>query len=239
MSTYQAATLLSRYKRFLADLRLSDGSLITAHCPNTGSMRNCVAPESPCFISTSTNPARKYAHTLEVVTTPDGDWACINTARANGLVARAIDEGVITQLQGYRQRLAEQKYGVEQSRIDWLLRDHSSDPRACYVEVKNLTLKEAGVGQFPDAVSARGSKHLRELTQMHAAGQRAVLVFCVAHSGVARVQPADHIDPAYGAALRAAVAAGVEVLAYQAQFVFTGELLADVRLVRALPVQLP
>lgn len=236
--TFYSATLLSRYKRFLSDVRLADNQVITAHCPNTGSMRNCVLEESRCYLSHSPNPKRKYAYTLEVVTTPDGDLAGINTARANGLVARAIDEGVITQLQGYATRLAEQKYGTENSRIDWLLRDHASDSRPCYVEVKNLTLLEEGYGQFPDAVSERGSKHLRELMALALQGTRAILVFCVSHSGVNRVKPADHIDARYGHLLRKAAANGVEILAYQAEFIFEAGVLQDIRLVRPLPVDL-
>lgn len=231
--------LLRRYKRFLADIVLPSGEEITLHCPNTGSMRNCVSEYSPCWFSVSANPARKYANTLEIVTTPDGDLACINTARANGLVARAIDEGVIEELQGYRVRLAEQKYGAEKSRIDWLLTEHSTDPRNCYVEVKNLTLLEDGIGQFPDAVSDRGSKHLRELIAMRHAGARAVLVFCVNHSGINNVSPADAIDPVYGKWLREAADAGVEILAYKASFPtnIDGDIV-DLALTHSLPVQL-
>ncbi len=209
------ALLLRRYKRFLADLRLPDGREITAHCPNTGSMRNCVAPESPCWYSESANLARKYACTLEWVTTPDGYLAGINTGRANDLVAQALDAGAISELAGYGIRRREQRYGQEKSRVDFLLEGHHSDSRACYLEVKNLTLMEAqGEGYFPDAVSERGSKHLRELMGVVAAGQRAVLCFCVQHTGVRQVSPADHIDAVYGQTLREALTAGVEVIAY-------------------------
>ncbi|MGN0920450.1 MAG: DNA/RNA nuclease SfsA [Cellvibrio sp.] len=235
---FYPATLLSRYKRFLSDVRLGDDQVITAHCPNTGSMRNCVAPESLCYLSHSDSRTRKYPYTIEVVTTPDGHLACINTGRANALVARAIDEGVITELQGYSVRLAEQKYGHEKSRIDWLLSGGLVDARPCYVEVKNLTLLEDGYGQFPDAVSLRGSKHLRELIALVEEGARAVLLFCVAHSGVAKVKPADHIDPIYGELLRQAAAQGVEVLAYQTQFDFEQNELVDIRLVRPVTVEL-
>lgn len=212
------AVLLRRYKRFLADIRLPNGDEITLHCPNTGSMRNCLLPESPCWYSESTSKTRKYPQTLELVSTPGGHLAGINTARANELVAEALAAGTIAELRGYRQVLREQKYGVENSRIDFLLRDHPQRPQDCYVEVKNVTLMEAeGEGYFPDAVSARGAKHLRELSAMVAQGQRALLLFCVQHTGIAQVSPADSIDALYGRSLREAMAAGVEVIAYKAQ----------------------
>lgn len=211
----QPAQLLRRYKRFLADLRLPDGCELTAHCPNTGSMKNCLLPDSPCWYSDSHSLSRKYPLTLELVTTPGGHIACINTGRANELVAEALQLGAIRELQGYGALKREQVYGAEKSRIDFLLLDNPQDGRPCYLEVKNVTLMEAeGEGLFPDAVSERGSKHLRELMAMREQGARAVLLFCVAHSGIRQVSPADHIDVAYGQTLRAAAAAGVEVLAY-------------------------
>ncbi|ACE83067.1 DNA/RNA nuclease SfsA [Cellvibrio japonicus] len=214
---FKPAVLLRRYKRFLADIRLADGREITVHCPNTGSMRNCVVAGSPCWYSDSESKTRKYPQTLELVTTPGGHLAGINTARANELVRQALVDGVITELTGYGSCLREQVYGCERSRIDFLLRDHAQDGRDCYVEVKSVTLMEAeGEGYFPDAVSERGSKHLRELMGAVAQGQRAVLLFCVQHTGIRRVSPADHIDATYGKTLREAQAAGVEVMAYGA-----------------------
>ncbi len=228
------ALLLRRYKRFLADVRLADGSEITIHCPNTGSMKNCVVAGSPCCYSVSENKARKYPQTLEIVTTPHGHWAGINTGRANQLVAAALEAGVIQELLGYRNIKREQLYGDEKSRIDFLLMDHAADKRACYLEVKNLTLMEAeGQGYFPDAVSARGTKHLRELKLMVARGQRAVLLFCVQHTGIRQVSPADHIDKLYADTLREVKAAGVEVIAYGVQ---QGANLHPWRLARSLPV---
>ncbi|GGY80095.1 sugar fermentation stimulation protein [Cellvibrio zantedeschiae] len=209
------ATLVLRYKRFLADVILADGEAITVHCPNTGSMKNCIQPMSPCWYSTSASAARKYPHTLEIVTTPDGDLAGINTARSNGLVAAAICSGVIAELQGYSDIRREVVYGNEKSRIDFLL---THENKKCYVEVKNVTLMEAkGHGLFPDAVSERGTKHLRELMQMVREGHRAVLLYCVQHTGIEWVEPADAIDPLYGKTLREAIAAGVEVIAYRAE----------------------
>lgn len=215
---FYPARLVRRYKRFLADVRLPDGSEITIHCPNTGSMKNCLLPDSPCWYSVSASKTRKYPQTLELVSTPGGHLAGINTARTNELVSEALHAGVIRELQGYSAIKREQVYGEEKSRIDFLLAGHPQDGRACYLEVKNVTLMEAeGQGYFPDAVSERGSKHLRELMLMVAQGHRAVLLFCVQHTGIQRVSPADHIDPVYGATLRAAMAAGVEVIAYAAQ----------------------
>ncbi|WP_049723830.1 DNA/RNA nuclease SfsA [Gilvimarinus polysaccharolyticus] len=213
--SWQRGQLLRRYKRFLADVELSDGSSLTIHCPNTGSMRECLAPGSPCWFSHSDSKTRKYPNTWEVATTPTGDLAGINTGRANALVREAIEAGVIAELDGYETIKAEVKYGTENSRIDFLLTGGGAD---CYVEVKNVTLMEGqGQGYFPDAVSTRGSKHLRELAAMVESGARAVLVFCVQHSGIERVAAAEHIDPAYSQAFYNAIARGVEVLAYRAE----------------------
>ena len=235
-NSFQMALLLRRYKRFLADVRLPGGEEITLHCPNTGSMKNCVLPETPCWYSTSSSKTRKYPQTLEVVTVPGGHWAGINTGRANGLVEAAFAEGVIAELQGYKTVRAEVRYGEERSRIDFLLRDHPQDPRLCYLEVKSVTLMEGeGRGLFPDAVSARGTKHLRELMQMRHAGHRAVLCFCVQHTGISQVSPADHIDSSYGATLRQALDAGVEVVAYGAAIDPAAGIL---RLEQALPLVL-
>ncbi|WP_341936269.1 DNA/RNA nuclease SfsA [Marinimicrobium sp. C2-29] len=231
--SWQRGTLIRRYKRFLADVQRDDGSVITIHCPNTGSMRNCVLPESPCWYSASDNPKRKYPHTWEVATVPGGHLAGVNTGRANALVEEAIHSGVIAELQGYPVCRREVRYGQERSRVDFLLED--GDDR-CYVEVKSVTLMEApGQGLFPDAVSQRGSKHLRELMERVAAGDRAVLVFCVQHSGVEWVAPADAIDPVYGATLRRAAEAGVELLAYRAEIEPER---ASIRLTHPVPVRL-
>lgn len=212
--TLAKAQLVRRYKRFLADVILPSGELITLHCPNTGSMKNCLVVDSACWYSTSTSITRKYPHTLELVTTPHGHIAGVNTARANHLVELAITSGVISELQGYATLRREVVYGHEKSRIDFLLENIT---QRCYVEVKNVTLMEQqGQGLFPDAVSDRGTKHLRELMQMVNEGHRAVLLFCVQHTGIEWVEPADLIDPLYGKTLRQAIAAGVELLAYRA-----------------------
>jgi sugar fermentation stimulation protein A len=214
-----SGVLVERYKRFLADIRLDDGELRTIHCPNTGSMKNCASPGDRVWFSTSANPKRKYANTWELNETLNGDFIGINTLRANQLVRTAIETDLITTLMGYGQLQAEVKYGQENSRIDLLLSEHLQQPD-CYVEVKSVTLCEqrggAAVGYFPDAVSDRGRKHLRELMEVVAQGYRGVLLYCVQHSKIREVRPALHIDRAYSEALQLAIAAGVEVLAFRA-----------------------
>ncbi|BBM02102.1 DNA/RNA nuclease SfsA [Microbulbifer sp. GL-2] len=211
---FQKATLLRRYKRFLADVESAEGEVFTIHCPNTGSMKNCWVEGGACWYSDSGNPKRKYRHTLEITTTPDGALAGVNTGRANALVEEAIRTGVVSELQGYDSLRREVRYGDENSRIDLLLSGEQGD---CYVEVKNVTLADAERGYFPDAVSARGAKHLRELQKLAEGGVRAVLLYCVQHTGIESVQVAREIDPVYAEALDKAVSAGVEVLAYKAR----------------------
>jgi len=214
----QKATFLRRYKRFLADVVLEDGAEITIHCPNTGSMKNCLVPNSFCWISDSNNPKRKYQYTWEIATAPGRKKAGINTSRSNALVVEAIETGLVKELQGYSKLQTEVPYGNERSRIDILLSEKAPNKKQkCYVEVKNVTLAERdGLGLFPDSVSTRGLKHLRELIACVEAGDRAVLFYCVQHTGIDRVTCADEIDPAYSNMLREAVAVGVEVLAYKA-----------------------
>lgn len=208
----EQATFVKRYKRFFADIELADGSPLTIHCANTGSMKHCLNPGSPCWFSRSDNPKRKLPGTLEIVSTESGLLAGVNTARANHLVAEAIRSGMITQLQGYSELKSEVRYGEEKSRIDFLL---SKPPEQCFVEVKSVTLEAGGgLARFPDAVTTRGAKHLRELMRVVAEGQRAVLLYCVQLTGTDRVTVAEDVDPAYAETLKQAIAAGVEVLAY-------------------------
>ncbi len=216
----QKAKLIRRYKRFLADIELSDGREMTLHCPNTGSMKTCQNPGSDVWFSISDNPKRKYPGTWEIVKVNDGFLAGINTGRANALVREAIENGCINSLQGYQSIKSEVPYGKERSRIDFLLEKEGVDEK-CYVEVKSVTLGDVegewtGLGLFPDSVTERGRKHLRELMEVKKQ-HRAVLIFCVQHTGIEKVQPADVIDPEYGKALRLAIAAGVEVYAYRAR----------------------
>lgn len=212
----QAGTLVRRYKRFLADIQLADGTQVTLHCPNTGSMLNCMAPGSRVWFSRSDDPARKLPGTWEIVETPQGRLACINTGRANRVVEQALLAGTIAELAGFSQLRREVRYGEENSRVDFQL---SFEHRQAYVEVKSVTLGFDGstTAAFPDAVTQRGARHLRELTAMVRAGHRAVQLYCVNLTGVEAVRPAEEIDDAYAQALRQAVADGVEVLAYGVQ----------------------
>ena len=219
-----SGTFIKRYKRFFTDIRTADGDVITVHCPNTGSMKNCQVEGSPCWYSLSNNPKRKLAGTLEIVTSAFGNLAGVNTGRPNHLVREAIENDLIPQLRGYSSLRTEVRYGEEKSRIDLLLENELSEKSvtgsastSCYVEVKNVTL-DCGDGraQFPDSVTTRGSKHLRELMAMVAAGHRAVLFFCVQLTGVEEVSVAAHIDPVYAETLTTAIAAGVEVIVWQA-----------------------
>jgi len=212
----ESGRLLRRYQRFLADVKLDSGAIITAACPNTGSLLGCNVPGSRVWLSASDRATRKYRHTWELVEAHPDVIVGINTGYPNRLVVEAIKAKVIQELSGYREIKTEVRYGNENSRIDILLDCHRNKP-PCYVEVKNVTAAvENGIALFPDAVSERGSKHLRELMAMAAAGFRAVLVFCVQRGDVYNVRPADIIDPAYGKTLRQALANGVHVLAYRA-----------------------
>ena len=205
--------LRKRYKRFLADIETASGEQLTIHCPNTGSMFNCMQEGGVVWFSRSHDPKRKLPGTWELSETPQGRLACVNTARANGLVEEALHAGVIAELNGFTGVRREVPYGEERSRIDFRL-DYPSGP--AYVEVKSVTLgfADSPVAAFPDAVTARGAKHLRELATLARNGVRAVQLYCVNLSGIDAVRPALEIDPGYAAALREAQAAGVEVLAY-------------------------
>ncbi len=215
-----SGTLIKRYKRFLADVQLANGEQTTLHCPNTGSMKNCQEPGSRIWFSLSDNPKRKYPGTWQIIEVDSKYLVGINTGLANALVAEAIKEGVITQLPATATIRREVRYGLDdKSRIDLLLEDPKGDGKDCYIEIKNVSLGQAdGQGLFPDAVTQRGQKHLQELMHVKQAGHRAVLFFCVQHTGIKSVSPADEIDPAYGELLRQAHASGVEILAYSTTF---------------------
>ncbi len=208
--------LIRRYKRFLADIETATGELLTIHCPNTGSMFNCMVEGGQVWFSRSNDPKRKLPGTWEIAETPQGRLACVNTARANPLVEEALHAGVITELNGFTGLKREVPYGQEKSRIDFRL-DYPDG--AAYVEVKSVTLGFDGtsVAAFPDAVTQRGAKHLRELAHLARSGVRAVQLYCVNLSGIDSVRPAEEIDAGYAVALREAKAAGVEVLAYGVQ----------------------
>jgi sugar fermentation stimulation protein A len=228
------AILIKRYKRFLADVILEDGSECTLHVANTGAMTGCADAGDIVWYSTSDNPKRKYPFSWELCEKPNGDMICVNTIKANQLVEEAINDGVITELLGYEKLQREVKYGNENSRIDFLLT--FNDTPDTYIEVKSVTLLSPSItqsssneyvtnndnapkqGYFPDAVTTRGQKHLRELIEIKKSGKRAVLFFAVLHSGIQSVSVAAHIDKKYGQLLKQAIDEGVEVLVYQAEF---------------------
>ena len=206
-----AGTLIKRYKRFLADIQLKDGSTVTVHCPNSGSMKGCAAPGSPVLLSHSSNVGRKYPLTWELVQV-NGFWVGLNTSRPNHLVHEAILNGTVSEIQGYISIRTEVPYG-EHSRIDLLLENQSE---RCFLEVKNVTMEENGLALFPDAVTTRGQKHLNELMRVVREGDRGVIFFTVQRGDCSCVSPADRIDPEYGRLLRMALSAGVEAFAYRA-----------------------
>ncbi|WP_417778090.1 DNA/RNA nuclease SfsA [Stutzerimonas xanthomarina] len=222
--------LVRRYKRFLADVVTDAGEHLCIHCPNTGSMLNCMGEGARVWFQRNSDPKRKLPGTWELVETPQGRLACVNTARANRLVEEALLAGVIGELNGFTALKREVAYGIENSRVDFRL-DYPAGP--AFVEVKSVTLgfADTAIAAFPDAVTDRGARHLRELAVLARQGLRAVQLYCVNLTGIEAVRPAGEIDPHYAAALRDAVEAGVEVLAYGVELSPK-----EIRLVRPLPV---
>lgn len=222
--------LVRRYKRFLADIVTDSGEAMRIHCPNTGSMLNCMGEGARVWFQRNSDPKRKLPGTWELVETPQGRLACVNTARANRLVEEALLAGVIGELSGFTAIKREVAYGVENSRVDFRL-DYPAGP--AFLEVKSVTLGfgDTAVAAFPDAVTTRGARHLRELAALARQGVRAVQLYCVNLTGIEAVRPASEIDPLYAAALGDAVEAGVEVLAYGVELSPM-----EIKLVRPLPV---
>lgn len=208
--------LLQRYKRFLADVELTSGEVVTAHCMNSGSMLGLIDPGNPVWLSPATNLAAKLKWKWEIVEV-EGVAVGINTSHPNRLAAEAVAAGEIAELAGYRSVRREVKFGQENSRVDLLLEDHRDGLPPAYVEVKNVTLKEGEAAAFPDAVTARGAKHLRELAAMRATGARAVMFYIAQRADCTHFSLAERIDPAYADAFRAARQAGVEAIVYQCQ----------------------
>jgi sugar fermentation stimulation protein A len=231
-SALERGRLLQRYKRFLADVALDSGETVTASCPNTGAMLGLTAPGSRVWLSRSDSPTRKYAHTWEMVEADLGrgpSLVGINTGHPNRLVAEAIASSRIKTLTGYQTLRREVRYG-EASRIDILLEDARKG--RCYVEVKNVHLmRQAGLAEFPDCVTERGAKHLRELAAMAAEGHRAVMVFLIQRTDAKRFSLAADLDPGYAAAFRVASEAGAEAMAFRCRM---GE--AEIALDRAVPI---
>ncbi|MFO1519668.1 MAG: DNA/RNA nuclease SfsA [bacterium] len=206
-------TLLQRYKRFLADVKLPGGEVVTAHTANSGSMKGLIAPGNPVWLSFHDVPTRKLKYSWEIVQVGE-TLVGINTSWPNYLVEEGVRSGVLSELQGYAEIRREVKYG-KNSRVDLLL--SNGEREKCYVEVKNVTLLEGGKALFPDAVSKRGQKHLMELAEMVKQGRRAALCYVLQRGDASVVAPADSIDPEYGKLLRRVVKEGVEVLAYRAR----------------------
>ena len=221
--------LLRRYKRFLADIRLEDGQEITAHLANSGSMTGTSTPGMDVWLSHHDNPKRKLAWSWELVRV-DGHLVGVNTAHPNAIVAEAIQNGEIPELGGYDTLRREVPYG-EKSRVDMVL--SAPDRPDCYVEVKNVHLKQDEWAEFPDAVTARGTKHLQELQAMIRAGYRSVMVFLVQRADCTAFRPAAQIDPLYARTLYDAVQNGVETLCYHCTMG-----LDEIRVAAPLPIHL-
>lgn len=224
--------LLKRYKRFLADVKRPSGEVFTIHTPNTGSMLGCSTPGSYIWIRDAANPKRKYRYSWELSEMNDGTLVGVNTGLVNSLVSEAIHEGVIEELDMYPEIRQEVKYGQEGSRIDLLLEGKGLP--ACYVEIKNVTaLDDEKKAIFPDAVTARGLKHLRELQSVAMQGGRAVIFFCIQRNDPVAFRPAHEIDSAYANELKQAVENGVDAIAYKADVTPEG-----VRLCQQLKINL-
>lgn len=207
----QTGILLKRYKRFLADIRLDDSQEMTVHCPNSGSMRGCSDPGSPVVISRSDNKGRKYPWSLEMVQHESG-WIGVNTVRTNKLIREALERGIIHDF-GEIQSIRQEVVVSTRSRLDFLLETAQG---SVYLEVKHCSLAEKGVALFPDAVTARGAKHLHELASLIEFGHRAAVLFCVQRLDAVCCRPAAGIDPVYAKTVAWAHAKGVRFLAYQA-----------------------
>lgn len=203
--------LVSRYKRFFADVILDDGAAVTAHCPNPGAMLGLNLPGLHVWLSRSDDPKRKLAFTLELVEA-DGGLVGVNTMSPNRIVAEALEAGLIPELAGYETLRREVNYG-EKSRVDFLLT--SPGRPDCWLEIKNCHLSRgSGLAEFPDCVAARSSRHLRELAAMARAGDRAVVLFVVQRTDCDRFQACAELDPVFAKTLGEVAKEGVEVLVY-------------------------
>ena len=220
-------TLIKRYKRFLADVMLDNGDEVTAHCTNSGSMKSCLENGAEVYLTPVTDPKRKTRFTWEMIKI-NGDWVGINTGNPNKLAFEAISKGEIPGLENYTTVLREVKFG--DSRFDVFAENESEK---CFVEVKNVTLKEGKYALFPDAVTTRGQKHLKTLMEVKKQGMRAVMLYIVQRTDVEIFAPAVEIDPVYAKVLKEAFVAGIEVIAMQAKV--TPE---KIELVKKLPVEI-
>ncbi len=221
--------LVKRYKRFMADVQLKNGKIVTAHCPNTGSMQECCEPGRPVYLSFHNNPKRKLKYTWELIEMPTS-LVGVNTQVPNKLVTKAIKTGLVAELDGYDKVVQEVKT-PNNSRLDILL--SMGETNFCFVEIKNCTLVKNGIAFFPDAVTSRGLKHLVELRSLVAQDTRCVMFYLVQRMDAHTFQPANHIDPAYGRELRRAVEHGVETIVYDVRID-----LASITINRKIPFRL-
>jgi len=213
-----SGTLVNRYKRFLADVKLDGGRIVTAHCPNTGSMTGCCEPGRPVHLSFHDNPKRKLKYTWELIEMPTS-LVGVNTLVPNRLIFESVKAGVVPELSGYETVEREVKIG-DHSRIDLTLTDGNRE--RCYVEIKNCTLVDDGVALFPDAVTSRGLKHIVELQTLVDSGCRCVMFYFIQRMDAEVFKPADHVHPEYCKGLRRAVKRGLEILAYDVSIDLTG-----------------
>ena len=205
--------IIKRYKRFFADIILDSGEKIVAHVPNTGSMKTCLEEGWPCVVSDHRDTDRKLKYTLEY-THNKKSFILVNTSIPNKLIKEAIIQDKIPELSGYAEVISEYKVG--KSRIDLLLKDKKLG--MCFVEIKNVTLKEENQACFPDAPTERGQKHLRELIDLKRQGHRSVIFFHIGRTDVESFTPAKNIDPLYAQLLQESHSQGVEILCYQSDF---------------------
>lgn len=225
----ETGVIHKRYKRFMSDIELNNGEQVVAHVPNTGSMKTCWEPNWKVLVTKSDDPKRKLKYTLQM-THNGNSWIGVNTALTNKLVQEALENQVIKELSDYKNIKPEQK--ILDSRIDFFLSEGKQSD--AYVEVKNVTLLgKENQALFPDAVSTRGQKHLKDLTELVKSGHRAVMLYVVNREDVETFSPADTIDPKYGQLLREASKAGVEILAYQCSLSET-----EIKIKKALKVEL-
>lgn len=227
--TLISGILLKRYKRFLADVKLDDGKIITAHCPNTGSMKGCSEPGRRVYLSLHDNPKRKFQYTWELIEMQTS-LVGVNTLVPNRLVFASLKAGAVPELNGYKTVEREVKIS-DHSRIDLVL--NGADREPCYVEIKNCTLVDNSVALFPDAVTARGLKHITELQALVNSGCRGVMFYFIQRMDAKIFKPADHIDSEYGQGLRRAVKMGLEVLVYDVAIDLNG-----IKLNRKIPCEL-
>jgi sugar fermentation stimulation protein A len=219
--------LIKRYKRFLADVKLDDGSVVIAHCTNSGSMKSCLEDDAEVFLSPATDPKRKTRFTWEMIKI-NGDWVGINTGNPNKLAFEAIAAGTIEALSAYSLVKREVKFG--NSRFDVYA---ESETEKCFIEVKNVSMKDGKFALFPDAVTTRGQKHLKSLMEVKAQGMRAVMLYVIQRSDVEIFAPAKEIDPAYAELLKKAHSSGVEIFPMQAKVTPT-----EINFVKQLPFEL-